>query len=195
MAPDSLRVESTVVVMIDLAEGPLATVHSMPQADLRENAGYLTEVCSLLQLPVIVLRAPLAGAAANLLPKIEHRLPQAVQLTHTRNDSWEEPAFVNAIRKSGRRQLVFAGIATDVGVALSALSALRAGYQTALLTDVSGTISERVERTALMRLNQVGVVLTTWSSFAGEIQRDYTQGAGPQLLQILRSAMKLTGAI
>ena len=45
----------------------------------------------------------------------------------------------------GRRQLVFAGIATDVGVALSAISALRAGYQVAVLVAVCGTISQRAK--------------------------------------------------
>ena len=195
MVPEPLRLESVLVVFIDLAVGPLSTVGSIPQAELRANAGYLAEVCVLLDLPVLIARAPLPGAASSLLPEIERKLPRATQVQHTSNDSWEEPSFVEAVRTSGRRQLVFAGIATDVGLALTALSALRAGYQVALLTDVSGTVSDRVEQAALMRLNQAGVVLTTWSSLSGEIQRDYTKSAGPQVIQIIRSALKLTGAI
>jgi hypothetical protein len=195
MVPDPFRNESVLVVVIDLAMGPLSSVGSMPQAELRANAGYLAEVCVLLDLPVLIARTPLPGAASTLLPEMERRLPRARQVQHTSNDSWEEPSFVDAVRSSGRRQLVFAGIATDVGVGLTALSALRDGYQAGLLTDVSGAVSERVEQAALLRLNQAGVVLTTWSFFTGEIQRDYTKGAGPQALQIIRNALKLTGAI
>jgi len=158
MVPDPFRIEFVLVVLIDLAVGPLTTVASMPQGELRTNAGYLAEACALLDLPVLIARAPLPGAASNLLPEIERRLPRATQVHHTSNDSWEEPAFVDAVRSSGRRQLIFAGVATDVGVALTALSTLRAGYQVALLTDVSGTVSERVEQAALMRLSQAGVV-------------------------------------
>ena len=195
MVPDPLRTESVLVAFIDLAVGPLATVASVPQAELHANAGYLAELCALLDLPVLIARAPLPGTASNLLPEVERRLPHAMHVHHTSNDSWEEPSFIDAVRTSGRRQLVLSGIATDVGVALTALSALRDGFQVAILTDVCGTISERVEQTALMRLSQAGVVLTTWSSFAGEIQRDYTKGVGPQVLQIVRSALKLTGAL
>ncbi len=129
MVPDSLRIESVLMAFIDLAAGPLTTVASMPQTELRANAGFLAEACALLDLPVLIARAPLPGAAANLLPEVERRLPRATQLHHTTNDSWEEPSFVNAVRASGRRQIVLAGIATDVGVALTALSALRDGFK------------------------------------------------------------------
>jgi hypothetical protein len=165
-------------------------VGSLSHAALRANAACLSQLCALLQLPVILLRAPLSPSASEILPEVTRHLPNALGVHHTTNDSWEERSFVDAVTHTGRRQLIFAGIATDVGVSLTALSALRAGYQCALLTDVSGTLNPRVEQAAHLRLAQAGVILTSWSSFAGEIQRDYTKGLGPQVLQILRTAIQ-----
>jgi nicotinamidase-related amidase len=178
MAPDSLHRESVLVLFVDLAEGPLSSVGSIPQAELRTNAGAMAELCRLLDLPVVLARAPLPGTAGTLLPEVAAHAEGFTRVEHATNDSWETPGFVDAVRATGRRQLVFAGIATDVGVGLTALSAVRAGYQVAVLTDVSGTIHVRAEQTAWLRLAQAGVILTTWSGFAGEEQRTCTGMAG-----------------
>jgi len=185
MAPDSLRLESVLVVLIDLAEGPLSSVRSMPSSELRGNAGALAEICALLEIPVLVARAPLPAHASMVLPEIAARVPHAIEVLHETNDCLETAAFVAAVHATGRTQLVFAGIATDVGVALTALSAKRAGYQAAVLADVCGTISLRAEQAALCRLNQAGVILTGWSAFAAEVQRNYTKGKGPQVLELV----------
>jgi hypothetical protein len=189
VAPDPLRLEQVAVMLIDLAEGPLSTVRSIKPAELRTNAGVLAEICSLLAIPAILARAPLLGDAAKVLPEVTDHLSSPIEVSHDTNDSWETPAFVQAIAVSGRTQLAFAGIATDVGVALTALSAIRAGYSVAILADVCGVISDRAERAALCRLNQAGAIITTCGAFAGEVQRDYTKGKGPQVLRIVARSL------
>jgi hypothetical protein len=57
MAPDSFRLESVAVVLIDLAEGPVASVESMPRVELRANAGRLAELCKLLEIPDAIRRS------------------------------------------------------------------------------------------------------------------------------------------
>ncbi len=185
MVPEPLRLESVLVILIDLAEGPLVSVRSIDQTELRRNAGALAELCVLLDIPVLQAKAPLPVKAAVTLPEVAQQLVQHSEIVHATNDAWETQAFVEAIQATGRQQLVFAGIATDVGVGLTALSAIRAGYQVAVVTDVCGTVSDRAEQAAWSRMSQAGIVLTTWSSFAGEVQRNYTQGKGPAVLQLL----------
>jgi hypothetical protein len=191
MVPEPLRLESVIVILIDLATGPLSTVKSIPTSELCANVGCLSELCAILEIPVVLARAPLQAQAETVLPEVTQHLRHPQEIAHETNDSWETPAFVEAVQASGRKQLVFAGIATDVGVALTALSALRAGYQVAVLSDVCGTISARAEQAAIYRLNQAGATITTWSSFAGEIQRNYTRGKGPQLLRIVARSLSV----
>lgn len=185
MVSEPLRLESVLVILIDVAEGPLSSVRSIAQSELRRNAGALAELCVLLDIPVLQAKAPLPAAAAVILPEVAQHLVSTPEVVHATNDAWQTRAFVEAVQKTGRQQLVFAGIATDVGVALTALSAVRSGYQAAALTDVCGTISDRAEQAALWRMTQAGIVLTTWSAFAGEVQRNYTEGKGAEVLQLL----------
>lgn len=189
MPPDALRLESSLLILVDFAAGPLGAVRSMPQAELRAAAGHLAQAAAILRLPVLLLAAPLPGPAGMLLPEVTHVLSTAPVIAHDANDVWEAPEFVAAVQSSGRNQLVFAGIATEVGVGLTALSSRRAGYQTAVLTDACGTISQRAELAAFYRLSQCSVILHSWSGFLGEVQRSYSAPRGPELLQIVASGI------
>jgi len=78
-----------------------------------------------------------------------------------------------------------AGLATDVGLCLPAISAVNAGYMVCAIVDVSGTLNPRIEQAAWMRMMQAGVILTSWTAFTGEIQQNYLQEAGAQLRAVL----------
>lgn len=187
MAPEPLRRESILVVLVDVSEGPLATVRSMPQEELRRNVAGLGRVVELMGLPVLLAKAPLPGKAGESIAEVREHFAGAETIAHSTNDAWESAEFVTAVQRHQRRQLVFAGIALDVGIALTALSALRAGHQVAVLTDVCGAVSERAEQTAWLRLAQAGAVLTNWTAFAGEVQMDYGKGRGPEVLGVVAS--------
>lgn len=68
---------------------------------------------------------------------------------------------------------------------LPAISAVAAGYQVRAIVDVSGTLNDRIEQTAWMQMTQAGVILTSWTGFTGEIQHDYTQAPGAELLKLI----------
>src|SRR5699024_4583401 len=74
---------------------------------------------------------------------------------------------------TGKKQLIVAGVVTDVCVAFPALSAVNAGYKVFAVTDASGTSSKQVANAALMRMAHGGVQLMNWFSVAGELQRDW----------------------
>jgi hypothetical protein len=132
-------------------------------------------------------KAPLPGKAGESIAEVREHFAGAETVGHCTNDAWESAEFVAAVHRHQRGQLVFAGIALDVGVALTALSAMRAGYHVAVLTDVCGAVSERAEQTAWLRLAQAGAVLTNWTAFAGEVQMDYGKGRGPEVLGVVAS--------
>lgn len=54
-------------------------------------------------------------------------------------NAWDNEDFVNAVKKTGRKQLIIAGVVTEVCVAFPALSAIEAGYEVFIVTDASGT--------------------------------------------------------
>ena len=51
------------------------------------------------------------------------------------------PRTTSAVKATGRKQLIIAGIVTEVCVAFPAMSALEAGYEVFVVTDASGTFA------------------------------------------------------
>ncbi len=183
MAPIRFVRSDAACVFIDLTEGPLRFVRSINPLVLRANAARLQKTMQLLGVPCVFAEAPLPEPLARWIPELTVN-PESRVVHHT-NDSFASADFAAAIDKTTRKQLLLCGIAADVGVALTALSAIQRGYSVAVLIDVVGSISERAEQAAFSRLVQAGAVLSTWSAIMGELQGDYTAPPGRELLALM----------
>lgn len=134
--------------------------------------------------------AEIPGHSGEFLTELTQVLPDAIHVKHATNNSWETPEFVYAVEKTERKYLIIAGLATDVGLCLPAISAVKAGYTVYAIIDVSGTLNSRIEQAAWLRMMQAGVILTSWTAFTAEIQRNYTQEPGAQLSAVIGNYLK-----
>jgi nicotinamidase-related amidase len=96
------------------------------------------------------------------MPVVAEGLPDAT-IVHRPGEinAWDNADFVAAVKKTGRKKLLVAGISTEVCVAFVALSAREAGYDVYAVLDVSGT--KLVEEAAIARMVQSGIVPMTWA--------------------------------
>jgi nicotinamidase-related amidase len=88
-------------------------------------------------------------------------------------NAWDNEDFVSAVKATGRKQLIIAGVVTEVCVAFPALSAIEAGYEVFVVTDASGTFSEVTRHAAWSRMTAAGAQLMTWFGLACELHRDW----------------------
>jgi nicotinamidase-related amidase len=101
-------------------------------------------------------------------------------------NAWDNEDFVKAIKATGRKQLIIAGVVTDVCVAFPTLSALAEGFEVFVVTDSSGTFNPTVQQAAWNRMTQAGAQMMNWFSVACELQRDWRndiEGLGNLLSQ------------
>lgn len=106
----------------------------------------------------------------NPLTPIPHPRPGQI-------NAWDNEDFVKAVKATGRKKLLIAGIVTDVCVAFPTLSALSEGFEVYVVADASGTFSHSVRDAALIRMANAGAVITTWFAVACELQRDWRNDA------------------
>jgi nicotinamidase-related amidase len=88
-------------------------------------------------------------------------------------NAWDNEEFVAAVKKTGKRQLILAGVVTEVCVAFPALSAVEAGYDVFVCTDASGTFNQTTRDAAWSRMQEAGVQLMSWFGIACELHRDW----------------------
>jgi nicotinamidase-related amidase len=114
------------------------------------------------------------GPNGPLVPEIKEMFPDAPYIPRPGQiNAWDNEDFVAAVKQTGRRQLIIAGVVTDVCVAFPALSAREEGYEVFAVVDASGTFNKAVRDAALSRMTQAGVQTVNWFSVACELHRDW----------------------
>ena len=93
------------------------------------------------------------------------------------DDAWEDKAFREAVEKTGRRRLIFAGIWTEVCLRYPVLHAQREGFETYFVADAVGGSTVTAHDTAIRRMIQAGSQPLTVNSLLTEWVRDW--GATP----------------
>jgi nicotinamidase-related amidase len=177
MAFEPLTQTSTVFLLIDHQTGVFQrVVKAPPRERVEANVLRLARAAALLDIPVILTTSEEEGENGPLLPAVEQILPDAYANRIDRHgiiDSLAEPAVVEALAATGRRQLVTAGIGTEVCGVAPALHAHRDGYQVAFVADACGSATAFGHDISLRRMETEGVTLTTTASVSAELAGDY----------------------
>ena len=134
----------------------------------------LADTAKYFNLPTILTTSFEQGPNGPLVPELKELFPEAPYIARPGQiNAWDNEEFVEAVRDTGKRQLIIAGVVTEVCVAFPALSALEAGYEVFVVTDASGTFNLTTREAAWSRMAQAGAQLLTWFALACELHRDW----------------------
>src|SRR5919108_5725911 len=137
----------TVLLLLDHQAGLFQAVKDISVAELRANTTMLAKLGALMELPVITTASEPNGPNGPLMPEIHESAPHAVFVPRKGEvNAWDNEDFVKAVRATGRKTLVMAGVWTSVCVMFPALDAKAAGFTVYAVTDASGDPSELVSR-------------------------------------------------
>lgn len=166
--------KDAVMLLIDHQSGLFQCINDMDFKRVRDHAIALAEAATLAGIPVITTASVPQGPNGPLIPEIHQAAPHAVYVPRRGEiNSWDCPAFVEAVKKTGRKTLIIAGTVTSVCLAFPAISAVRDGYKVFALPDASGTYSKMAEEISLARMVQAGVIPMDTSSAIAEIQQTW----------------------
>jgi nicotinamidase-related amidase len=164
--------------LVDHQAGLLSLVQDYSPDEFKNNVLALADIARLFKLPTILTTSFESGPNGPIMPELKRMFPEAPFIARPGQiNAWDNEDFVKAVRATGRKQLLIAGIVTDVCVAFPALSALADGFQVFVVVDASGTFNKSVRDAALMRMAQAGAVMTNWFAVACELQRDWRNNA------------------
>lgn len=166
--------DQAIVLFVDHQSGLFSLVQDFSPAEFKNNVIALADVARFFKLPSIITTSFETGPNGPALPVLKQMLPDAIFIPRPGQiNAWDNEEFVTAIEKTGRKQLIIAGIVTEVCVALPALSALSAGYQVFVSTDACGTFNDVARYAAWNRMSHAGAQLMNWFSISAELQRDW----------------------
>jgi nicotinamidase-related amidase len=110
-------------------------------------------------------------------------------------NAWADPNFKAAVEATGRKQLVMAGVTTDICLVFPAIDAIDAGFDVAAVLDASGSSFEIQENMARRRMERAGVFLTTTNSIIAELVQNWATPAGGALVPYLLATSPIIAPI
>lgn len=169
-----LRPEDSVLVLIDHQPYQFANLNSHEPQMAVNNAMGLAKTAKAFGVPTI-LTSVVAERGGLIFSQITDVFPDQEVIDRTFINTWEDPNVVDVIKATGRKQLILAGLWTEVCVAMPAIQALGEGWDVTVVTDASGGTSVEAHQVAIQRMIAAGANMITWLALAAEWQRDWAR--------------------
>jgi len=169
-----LTPDNCVVVLIDHQPFQLANVNSHEPTMVINNTIGLAMTAKAYGIPTI-LTTVTEERGGQIFKGIQDIFPDQKTINRTYINAWEDQRVVEAVKKTGRRKIVFAALWTEMCLAMPAIQAMGEGYDVYVVTDASAGVSVEAHDMAIRRLVAAGAQPVTWLGMAGELQRDWAR--------------------
>ena len=170
-----LTPDNCVVTLIDLQPQMLFGVSNFDRQSIINNNVALSKAARVFDVPVVLSTVETKSFSGNLWPQIQALFPKVTPIERSSMNSWDDENFVAAIRKTGRKKIVLAGLWTETCVALPTIQAIHDGYEVYVVEDCCGDVSQLAHENAMKRVIQAGAKPVTSLSGMLEWQRDWAQ--------------------
>lgn len=182
-----LTPERSVVVLLDHQPFQFANLNSHESTLVMNNVVALAKTAKAFSVPTI-LSTVNEERGGLLMRDLQAVFPDQKPINRTFINAWEDRRVVDAVEKTRRKQLVIAGLYTEICVAMPVLHALGEGYDVFAVTDASGGVSTEAHEMAVRRMVQAGAIPITWMAVLGEWQRDWArEKTVPSVAEVLSS--------
>ena len=184
----------TAILLVDHQPGVLAMSRSVPADEVTKNVAMLARLGEQLEIPLIVTstQETMESLGTNL-PAIQKAAPKAYATRIRRGgtlNAFDDPKFVDAVTRTGRRNLVIAGLLTDVCLSHSVISALQASYPVQVVADASGTSSTLADTVTYQRMHDLGAMPTSTYGILFELFPDLSTSQGKRAQAVASDSVK-----
>ena len=183
-----LTPDNCVLAMIDLQPQMLFHVANFDRQSVINLNVMLAKAARVFEVPVVLSSVETKSFSGNIWPQIQAVFPEKTPVERTTMNSWDDPNFVGAIERTGRRRIVLSGLWTETCVALATVQALHDGYEVFVVEDCCGDVSQLSHDNAMKRVIQAGAKPVTALSVMLEWQRDWAaEGTYEAVMDIVKS--------
>ena len=166
--------DNAAVLLVDHQAGLLSLVRDIDPDKFKNNVLALADLAKFFNLPTILTTSFETGPNGPLVPELKEMFPDAPYIARPGQiNAWDNEDFVKAIKATGKKQLIIAGVVTEVCVAFPALAAIEEGFDVFVVTDASGTFNQISRDSAWQRMTAAGAQLMNWFAVACELHRDW----------------------
>jgi nicotinamidase-related amidase len=168
---ERLTRNNALLLLVDHQVGLYTGIRDIDIVQLKHNIVGLTGAMLALKVPIVVTTTT-EKMWGPLIPELADVLRGLQGIERTTVNAWDDKRVVEAVKATGRKNLIVTGISTDVCLAFPAIAALADGLQSYAVIDASGGFSQTQVDMGILRMQQAGVVPVSYSNAAIEILAD-----------------------
>src|ERR1700745_2983734 len=170
-----LTPDNCVVAFIDHQPQMLFGTANFDRQSIINNTVALAKATRIFDVPVVLTTVETKSFSGNMWPQLKAVFPGQEPIERSSMNSWDDPKFVNAIVKTGKKKIILAGLWTETCIALPTIQAIHDGYEIYVAEDCCGDVSQLNHDNAMRRVIQAGAKPVTALSTMLEWQRDWAQ--------------------
>jgi len=183
-----LTPDNCVFAFVDLLPQMLFHVANIDPSSVINANAMLAKTAGAFDVPVVLSLLGTKTLRDGMWPRVSAIFAGKTPISRTTISPWDDPLFLGAIERAGRRRIVFSGLWTETSVAFAVVQASHDGYEAFVVEDACGGLSQLAHANAIKRMIQAGAKPVTALSVLLELQRDLaaeaTYGA---VMDIVRS--------
>lgn len=188
MTYEGFNAKNAALLLVDHQVGTMSWVTSTTFAEIKRNALILAQAAKILKLPTVLTSSMEEHAQGPLLSELEAILPSEFASRIKRLgivNAMEDEKFAAAVKATGRKKIILAGVTNDVCTVYPALSLVRSGFEVQVVADAGGSPTKMADDISLRRMERAGVTLTTTNQLIAELAGSWATSEGGQLAQAL----------
>lgn len=168
-----LTPDNCAVIFIDHQPQMTFGVANIERQQLINNVVLLAKTAREFNIPTILTAVETESFSGYIWPQLMDIFPDQQPIERTSMNSWDDPAFKDAVKSTGKKNIIIAGLWTEVCVAWPALNMIAEGYNVFIVEDACGATSLLAHDAAMRRCVQAGAVPMTTIATTLEFQRDW----------------------
>ncbi|MCA0273936.1 MAG: isochorismatase family protein [Proteobacteria bacterium] len=182
-----LTPENCAVVLIDYQPEQYRTVTSSTREEIDLNVIAVCKLARAYDIPVIISTVGVdMGVNTGTAEAIMAELPGVKEIDRSGVNAWEDEESRNAIKATGRKKIVIAGLWTEVCLTFPTLDMLAEGFEVYPVADAVGGISPVSHDRAFERMIQAGAHPVTAISFGSELMRNWARESSDRFRKVLQ---------
>ncbi len=188
MSQERFNGSNAALVLIDHQKGTMAWARSTPFEVMKQNTIMLAKSAKILKMPIVLtssmeefVQGPLLAELADIAPDAFAKRVKRMGIVNAMDDE----AFAGAVRATGRKKLVVAGVTNDVCTVFPVLTMLKEGFAVQVVADASGSPTEIADRVSLNRMEKAGATIVSSNQAVAELVGSWASEEGGQIVQLI----------
>lgn len=193
MSFNRFTANDTAILLIDHQVGTMGWVKSISFDEMKRNAVMLAETARILKIPTVLTSSMEEYAQGPLVSELQTSLPRAFEQRVKRLgivNAMDDANFAAAVKATGRKKLIVAGVTNDVCTVYPVLTLIDQGYEVQVVADAGGSPTKLADEVSLRRMERHGATITTTNQLIAELAGTWATPEGGELVQLIIGALQ-----